>query len=47
VAREEELTEIHTKLNGDGSRRTVVLHGLGEIGKRSSAGLKEVLVIFE
>jgi hypothetical protein len=33
VAREEELTEIHRKLNGDGSRRTVVLHGLGGIGK--------------
>jgi hypothetical protein len=33
VAREEELAEIHTKLSGDGSRRTVVLHGLGGIGK--------------
>jgi hypothetical protein len=33
VAREEELAEVHSKLNGDGSRRTVVLHGLGGIGK--------------
>jgi ATP/maltotriose-dependent transcriptional regulator MalT len=33
VAREEELAEIHRKLSGDGSRRTVVLHGLGGIGK--------------
>jgi hypothetical protein len=33
VAREEELAEMHTKLSGDGSRRTVVLHGLGGIGK--------------
>lgn len=33
VAREEELAEIHRTLSGDGSRRTVVLHGLGEIGK--------------
>src|ERR1700684_1605649 len=33
VAREEELTEIHRTLRGDGSRRTVVLHGLGGIGK--------------
>ena len=33
VAREEELAEIHRKLNGDGSRRTIVLHGLGGIGK--------------
>ena len=33
VAREEELAEIHKKLSGDGSRRTVVLHGLGGIGK--------------
>jgi ATP/maltotriose-dependent transcriptional regulator MalT len=33
VAREEELAEIHTKLSGDGSRRTAVLHGLGGIGK--------------
>jgi hypothetical protein len=33
VAREEELAEIHRKLNGDGSRRTIVLYGLGGIGK--------------
>ncbi|KAN0077383.1 HET domain containing protein [Elaphomyces granulatus] len=33
VAREEELAEIHRTLHGDGSRRTVVLHGLGGIGK--------------
>ncbi len=33
VGREAELTEIHTRLSGDGSRRTVVLHGLGGIGK--------------
>lgn len=32
VAREEELTEIHDTLTGDG-RRTVILHGLGGIGK--------------
>ncbi len=33
VAREEELEEMHMALHGDGSRRTVVLHGLGGIGK--------------
>ncbi|KAN0083094.1 hypothetical protein V8E54_002182 [Elaphomyces granulatus] len=33
VAREEELAEIHGMLRGDGSRRIVVLHGLGGIGK--------------
>ena len=33
VAREEELTEIHRTLRGDGTRRTVVLRGLGGIGK--------------
>jgi hypothetical protein len=33
VAREEELAEMHRALRGDGSRRTVVLHGLGGIGK--------------
>ncbi|KAF8853548.1 HET-domain-containing protein [Acephala macrosclerotiorum] len=33
VAREEELGEIHTSLSSDGSRRTVILHGLGGIGK--------------
>ena len=33
VAREEELAEIHRTFGGDGRRRTVVLHGLGGIGK--------------
>ena len=33
MAREAELVEIHRALSGDGSRRTVVLHGLGGIGK--------------
>jgi ATP/maltotriose-dependent transcriptional regulator MalT len=33
VAREEELAEMHRKLSSDGSRRIVVLHGLGGIGK--------------
>ncbi|KAH7410619.1 hypothetical protein BKA64DRAFT_638282 [Cadophora sp. MPI-SDFR-AT-0126] len=33
VAREDELSEIHRELKGDGSRRVVVLHGLGGIGK--------------
>src|SRR5450432_3170665 len=33
VAREEELAEIDEKLGSDGRRRTVVLHGLGGIGK--------------
>jgi hypothetical protein len=33
VAREEELAEMHMTLSGDGSRRTIVLHGLGGIGK--------------
>src|SRR5580658_2248015 len=33
VAREEELAEIHRTLRGDGTRRTVVLHGLGGVGK--------------
>ena len=33
VAREEELAEIYRILRGDGGRRTVVLHGLGGIGK--------------
>jgi ATP/maltotriose-dependent transcriptional regulator MalT len=33
VAREKELTEIHTILSGDGSRRIAVLHGLGGMGK--------------
>jgi len=33
VAREEELAEIDRTLRGDCSRRIVVLHGLGGIGK--------------
>jgi AAA+ ATPase superfamily predicted ATPase len=33
VGREEELAEIHEKLSSDGRRRTVVLRGLGGIGK--------------
>jgi ATP/maltotriose-dependent transcriptional regulator MalT len=33
VAREKELAEIHGTLSSDGGRRTVVLHGLGGIGK--------------
>ncbi|KAN0067119.1 HET domain containing protein [Elaphomyces granulatus] len=33
VAREEELAKIHRILRRDGSRRIVVLHGLGGIGK--------------
>jgi tetratricopeptide (TPR) repeat protein len=33
VAREEELAEMHKTLSGDGSRRTLVLRGLGGIGK--------------
>jgi hypothetical protein len=33
VAREAELAEMHARLSSDGSRRTVVLHGLGRIGK--------------
>lgn len=33
VARQEELSEIHKTLGGDGNRRTAVLHGLGGIGK--------------
>ncbi|KAM3066459.1 hypothetical protein ACMFMG_012044 [Clarireedia jacksonii] len=33
VARKIELVEIHKALSGDGSRRVVVLHGLGGIGK--------------
>ncbi|CZR53592.1 related to calcium-independent phospholipase A2 [Phialocephala subalpina] len=37
VAREDELREIHEALHGDGSRRTVVLHGLGGIGKTQLA----------
>jgi hypothetical protein len=37
VARKTELVEIHKALSGDGSRRTVVLHGLGGIGKTQLA----------
>jgi NB-ARC domain-containing protein len=37
VAREEELAEIHRTLRSDGSRRTVILHGLGGIGKTQLA----------
>jgi NB-ARC domain len=37
VARKDELGEIHKALCGDGSRRTVVLHGLGGIGKTQLA----------
>jgi NB-ARC domain-containing protein len=33
VAREDELVEMHGTLCGNGSRHTVVLHGLGGIGK--------------
>jgi len=33
VAREDELSKIHKTLKGNGSRRAVVLHGLGGIGK--------------
>jgi len=33
VARDKELAEIYRTLRGDGSRRIVVLHGLGGIGK--------------
>jgi hypothetical protein len=37
VAREKELGEIHAALAGDGSRHSVVLHGLGGIGKTQLA----------
>ncbi|KAI9775341.1 MAG: hypothetical protein M1839_001257 [Geoglossum umbratile] len=37
VAREDELRDIHEALRGDGCRRTVVLHGLGGIGKTQLA----------
>jgi hypothetical protein len=33
VAREDELSRIHKAVRGDGSRRAVVLQGLGGIGK--------------
>jgi ATP/maltotriose-dependent transcriptional regulator MalT len=37
VAREDELRDIHEALHSDGSRRTIVLHGLGGIGKTQLA----------
>ena len=37
MAREDELRVIQEVLRGDGSRRTVVLHGLGGIGKTQLA----------
>ena len=37
MAREDELRKIHKALSGDGSRRTVVLHSLGGIGKTQLA----------
>ncbi|KAI0798950.1 kinesin light chain 1 [Xylaria sp. FL0064] len=37
VAREKELAEMRRKLSSDGSRRVVVLHGLGGIGKTQLA----------
>ena len=37
VAREQELGVIHAALAGDGGRHTVVLHGLGGIGKTQLA----------
>jgi NB-ARC domain len=37
VAREDKLREIQEALRGDGSRRTVVLYGLGVIGKTQLA----------
>lgn len=37
VARDEELEEMHDAFGSDGSRRTVVLHGLGGIGKTQLA----------
>ena len=37
VARKHELREIHKSLSGGGSRRTVILYGLGDIGKTQLA----------
>jgi ATP/maltotriose-dependent transcriptional regulator MalT len=37
VARQEELTETHKTLGGDGTRSIVILHGLGGIGKTQLA----------
>ena len=37
VARQQELADIHQGLRSDGTRRVVVLHGLGGIGKTQLA----------
>ena len=37
VAREKELEEIHAALTGNSRRRTVILYGLGGIGKTQLA----------
>jgi hypothetical protein len=37
VGREKELEQIHLSLAGDGCRRTVILHGLGGMGKTQTA----------
>ncbi|KAJ2986546.1 hypothetical protein NUW58_g4974 [Xylaria curta] len=37
VARERELSEMHKTLRSDGSRRTIIIHGLGGIGKTQLA----------
>ena len=37
VGREKELEQIHLSLAGDGRRRTVILHGLGGMGKTQTA----------
>ncbi|KAI0551242.1 hypothetical protein F4679DRAFT_146121 [Xylaria curta] len=37
VAREDELAEVHETLRSDGSRRVIVFHGLGGIGKTQLA----------
>lgn len=37
VAREYELEEMHKELNGNGSRRTIILYGLGGMGKTQLA----------
>ena len=39
VGREKELQDIHDSLGGDGRRRTVVLHGLGGMGKTQTAAV--------
>ena len=43
VGREKELEAIHLSLAGDGRRRTVVLHGLGGMGKTLSEMTAEVV----